>query len=274
MKFQMKRKSYYTISIIILTIGFFLIETYMFSDEKEASEISYKTEDSEKTNPFYLPTSTTDQVVHHNHYSLSYNEVHEQAEWVAYELKKSHVISGEKRKRPFFEVDPLVKTNSAHWRNYKNSGYDRGHFCPAGDRKFSLTAYNQTFYTSNVSPQKHDFNSGVWNRLEQKIRSWAKIYNGVFVVTGGVLDNGLKTIGEEKISVPNYFYKIVLDNRKGNYELIAFLIPHKETKDNLKNFVVPVDRIEDITGIDFFPALSDVNENKEESEKGIDDWSF
>ncbi|NAS31431.1 DNA/RNA non-specific endonuclease [Flavobacteriaceae bacterium R38] len=228
---------------------------------------------TEKTNTFYLPTSTTNQVVHHNYYSLSYNEVYEQAEWVAYELKKSD-ISSINRKRPYFEVDPLVKTKSAHWRNYKNSGYDRGHFCPAGDRKFSIEAYNQTFYTSNISPQKHSFNSGVWNRLEQMVRRWAKRYDGVFVVTGGVLNSNLKTIGGEEVAVPDYFYKVILDNRKGDYKLIAFLVPHKETKEDLRNFVVPVDELEKLTGIDFFPELPDAIENKEEASKGIRNWKF
>jgi endonuclease G len=40
-----------------------------------------------------LPTSTTGQVIHHQFYSLSYNEEYEQAEWVAYELNKEHITS-------------------------------------------------------------------------------------------------------------------------------------------------------------------------------------
>ncbi len=267
----MKGKTFYTVSIIILTIGFFLIDEYFFKEK--SFTIPENETSSKEINTFYLPSSTTNTIIHHQHYSFSYNEKYEQSEWVAYELKKSH-LSNISRERPYFEVDPLVKTGSASWRNYKNSGYDRGHFCPAGDRKFSKTAYNETFYTSNIAPQKHSFNSGIWNRLEQKVRYWAKKYDGVFVVTGGVLKKELRSIGSEKVAVPNYFYKIILDNRKGDYKLLAFLIPHHNTNKSLKQFVVPVDEIEKLTGIDFFPNLLDKVENEQERIKGINNWRF
>src|SRR5690606_20614093 len=73
----------------------------------------------------FHPTSTKGQVVNHTYYTLSYNEKHEQAEWVAYELK-SGISSYSDFKRPYFIEDPKVKTRSADWRNYKNSGYDKG----------------------------------------------------------------------------------------------------------------------------------------------------
>ena len=141
----------------------------------------------------FLPTSTTGQIVKHNGYSLSYNEDHEQAEWVAHSLSKDD-IQYIKRKRPYFIADPKVKTTSAGWRNYKKSGYDKGHLCPAGDKRYTKEAHDETFYTSNISPQKHDFNAGIWNKLEQKTRYWAKKYNHLYVITGGILEKNLKTI--------------------------------------------------------------------------------
>lgn len=83
----------------------------------------------------FLPTSITNQIVKHSYYTLSYSEKHEQAEWVAYELKKNYVKNNDFR-RPYFIEDPKVKTGSADWRNYKKSGYDKGHLCPAGDMEF------------------------------------------------------------------------------------------------------------------------------------------
>lgn len=271
----MKKKYFYTIAIAILTIAFFLIDNYWLPEKKPpTNNKSHSNNDLKKiTNAFYLPSSTTNEVIHHNYYSFSYNERYEQAEWVAYELKSIH-LSDSSRKRPYFEQDPYVRTASADWRNYKNSGYDRGHFCPAGDRRFSKEAYDETFYTSNVAPQKHSFNSGVWNRLEQKVRYWAKKYDGVFVVTGGVLESNLETIGSEGVAVPKYFYKVLLDNRKGDYKLLAFLIPHKQTDKDLRSFVVPVDTIEQLTKIDFFPKLPDAIERKKEAIKGIEHWKF
>ena len=132
-------------------------------------------------------------IIRHKHYFLSYSEEHEQAEWAAYYLtgktKEQHHYE-----RPYFKQDPLVDTESAHWRNYKDSGYDKGHLVPAADMRFSEEAYNETFLTSNVSPQNSAFNAGIWNRLEQKIRYWADKYGALFIVTGGILQDNLITI--------------------------------------------------------------------------------
>lgn len=227
----------------------------------------------ENTNEYYLPTSTTNQIIHHKNYSLSYSEPHEQAEWVAYELKASH-ISSTNHKRPYFEIDNAVKTGAAHWRNYKKSGYDRGHLCPAGDRRFTQEAHDETFLTSNISPQEHQFNAGIWNRLEQKVRYWAKKNNGVFVVTGGILKNGLKTIGDEGVAVPNQFYKVILDNTKGEIKVLAFIMNHENSDLPLYKFVVSVDEVEALTGIDFFPQLDDAIEDKLEASSSYKNWSF
>ena len=221
----------------------------------------------------YLPTSTTNQIVKHRYYTLSYNEPYEQAEWVAYELKKAYVTNNN-FKRPFFNEDPKVKTGSAHWKNYKNSGYDKGHLVPAGDMGFDVNAYNDTFLTSNISPQLHHFNDGVWNRLEQKVRYWAVKYNGVYVITGGILDKSLKTIGNENVSVPKYFYKVLMKRSGNSTNMIAFLVPNEASQRPLYEFVVSVDRLEKMTGIDFFPALEDKMENKLESSDDYKAWSF
>lgn len=219
----------------------------------------------------FMPTSTTGQIVKHNYFTLSYHEKSEQAEWVAYELKKDFIRKNN-FKRPFFVDDPKVKTSSADWRNFKNSGYDKGHLCPAGDMQFNINAYNDTFYTSNVSPQLRAFNGGIWNRLEQKVRYWAEIYDGVYVVTGGVLNTSLNTIGREQVAVPDFFYKIVLNRSKGNFKVIAFLMPNKKSEKPLYDFVVSVDSIEKMTGIDFFPALDDKIENDLEKRTDYKSW--
>ncbi len=245
-----------------------------FLAEEEKAEVVLEGEIvKNNTNEYFLPTSTTGEIIHHEGYSLSYSETHEQAEWVAYELKKSH-LSSTNYKRPYFEIDEAVKTGAASWRNYKNSGYDRGHLCPAADRRYSKLAHDETFLTSNISPQEHQFNSGIWNTLEQKVRYWASKYDGVFVVTGGVLKGNMKTIGAEHVAVPNQFYKVLIDNNSGKTKMIAFLMLHEDSNKPLYEFVVPVDEVEAITGIDFFPELEDSLENKLEASKSYKYWSF
>ena len=258
-----------------------LIVSCRFENEEaiksvEVEESSNKETSKEKSSYFdFLPSSTTNQIVKHNGYILSYSEENEQAEWVAYELKKSELnYNNNDFKRPFFIEDPKVSSASADWKNYRKSGYDKGHLCPAGDRKYSKSAFEETFYTSNISPQLHDFNEGVWNRLEQKVRYWAGKYDGIYVVTGGILDENLPTIGYEDVTVPNYFYKVLLDENNGEYKMIAFLVPHQDSDLPLYEFVVSVDEIEKRTGIDFFPKLDDVDEVRLEKNSDYKNWSF
>jgi endonuclease G len=94
------------------------------------------------------------------------------------------------------------------------------------------------------------------------------------VITGGVLNYGLKTIGKEKVSVPKYFYKILLDDSQGTFKMIGFLIPAEDSNKPLYDFVVTVDEIEAMTGIDFFPKLADKTENQLEKSNLYKDWSF
>jgi endonuclease G len=264
------RKVIYTIITLLFAVGFYIYDTYspINSNPKNESNVEVT---SKNTN--LLPTSTTDQIVHHTHYSLSYHETYEQAEWVAYELTKKQLANAN-FKRPYFVQDPKVHSKSAHFKNYKNSGYTKGHLCPAGDMQFSLEAFNDTFLTSNISPQSYEFNSGVWNRLEQKVRYWAEKYTKLYVITGGILSDDLKTIGYEQVAVPNYFYKIVLDNHSTKIKAIAFLIPHENSDKALYKFVTSIDQIESLTGIDFFASLPDAIENSIEQSSSYINWSF
>ncbi|WP_247666530.1 DNA/RNA non-specific endonuclease [Aquimarina sp. MMG015] len=266
----MKRKYIYPLMVLIVTVSFYYTEKYL--DETKGDYTNGKIEDKE-LGFFYLPTSTTNAIISHDNYILSYSEKHEQPEWVAYELKKEHLSKNE-FKRPFFEVDDKVRSSSADWRNYKNTGYDKGHLCPAADRRFTYDAFEETFLTSNISPQNHEFNAGIWNQLEQKTRYWAKIYNGVYVITGGILTDDLKTIGYEAVSVPKYFYKVILDYSSKKPKMVAFLIPNKDTNKRLSSFVVTTDSIEKLSGIDFFPELSDDLENKLEASSATNGWRF
>jgi len=260
------RKVVYTVITLLFAVGFYFYDGFAFENV-----VSNKT--VKVTGFNFLPTSTTGQVVHHQFYALSYHEKYEQAEWVAYELTKEQLL-GRAIKRPYFEQDPKVTTQSAHYRNYKDSGYNKGHLCPAGDRKFSAEAYHETFFTSNISPQTHEFNSGVWNRLEEKVRYWTQKTEKLYIVTGGILLPNLKTIGSEKVAVPKYFYKIILDYNGAETKAIAFLVPHEKSEKGLYQFFTSIDEIETLTGIDFFPELPDEIENKIEKSSDYKHWAF
>lgn len=265
-----QNKLIYSILIIICIVGFWLFEN--FYTPAPYSPPAGETLSS-SVPEFFVPVSANGNFVAHNTYALSYVEEYEQAQYVIYRLDAEH-LTYEDRKRPYFVEDPKVRTKSADWRNYKGSGFDRGHLCPAGDRRFSEYAYNETFYTSNISPQNKAFNAGVWNRLELQVRRWAKRYKSVYVATAGVLNADLPQIGEEDVAVPEYFYKIVARGEGEAVSVIAFLIPHRESSKPLKDFVVPVDKIESLTGIDFMPGLADDYEARIESANAYGKWKF
>jgi endonuclease G len=157
--------------------------------------------------------------------------------------------------------------------DYPGKDYDRGHLCSAEDMSFSQEATDTTFYMSNMTPQIGSFNRGIWKKLEMKVRDWVKKYKELYVVSGAVLKNGLPKIGPNKdISVPMQFYKVILVITKTDKKMIAFLFPHRKSDAALATFAVPVDSIEKITGIDFFPALPNELEKELESKVVLDGW--
>jgi len=220
----------------------------------------------------YLPTSTTNQIIEHTYFILSYSERNEQAEWVAYELTKSRVY-GEVSRTDNFREDPLVKTGSATLNDYKGSGYDRGHLAPAGDMKFSKTAMSESFYMSNMSPQIPGFNRGIWKKLEGQVRIWAVENEHIYIVTGGILSSKIGSIGNS-VTIPKYYYKVILDYKEPGIKAIALILPNEKGTKQLDEYVVTIDRVENLTGIDFFPALPDDLENKLEADSDPSKWSF
>ena len=215
----------------------------------------------------------SEQVVSHQAYSLSYNEQHEQASWVAYELTASEVRGTTKRKDSF-RPDSKVITGSASLADYKGSGYDRGHLAPAADMKWSSSTMSESFFMSNMSPQEPGFNRGIWKRLEAQVRAWAINNQSVYVATAGVLKGNLPTIGRNGVSIPNYYYKVILDYNGPELKGIGFLIPNRKASSSLESFAVSIDKVEQATGINFFHSLPDEIENTIEASLDLTLWSF
>lgn len=229
----------------------------------------------DKKERYYLPTSTTGNVTHRKYYSLSYNDRHEIPEWVAYELTAADLkVKNVKRSKRFL-VDQSVKGRSASHGDYINSGYTRGHMAPAGDMAFDKEAMRETFYMSNMAPQLRVYNNGIWKELEEQGRDWAYEDKRLYVVTGPIIDKIKTWIGKSEVGVPKAFYKIFLDMEGSEQKAIAFVIPHEKCERHLREYAVPIDEVERLTGIDFFgELLEDDVEAKMESTFDTDDWSF
>jgi endonuclease G, mitochondrial len=219
----------------------------------------------------YIPTSKSNvEIVRHTAFILSYQEEYELASWVLHKLVKEAAYGREQRSNEFIP-DPKVESGSAVTQDYSRSGYDRGHLCPAGDFRHDKELQDETFYMSNMAPQAPDFNRGIWNDLENKVRSWVKKRGELIIVTGPILRKNLPTIGRmNQIAVPEKFYKIIYDPARE--EAIAFLFPNEGSVELVKSFTISIDELEVMTGIDFFEKLPDLLERKIESDNNINDW--
>lgn len=196
------------------------------------------------------------QVVRHVGYTLAYDECHEQPRWVAYLLTRERVHGTVPRKgNDRFLPDTTITTGSAVPWSYGEE-YDRGHLAPAADMKWSVQAMRESFLMSNMSPQEHAFNEGIWCRAEDQVRRWADEYDSLYVITGPVLEYDLPQVCDGKgncISVPRWYYKVVYDPVR--HAAIALLIEHRNSKRPLTDFAVTIDEVEQATGIDFFPGI-------------------
>ena len=218
-----------------------------------------------------LPTNNKGLTIKHTYYTLSYSSNDKQAEWVAYSLTPM-LINGSQKRASKFKADPLI-TDPVGPSSYTKSGYDRGHLCPAADMKLSAVSMNESFYMSNMSPQAPSFNRGIWSKLEDKVRDWALQKNGVYVVTGPLLNKSCGLVARS-ITVPCAYYKIIFKQTKEGVEAIAFMLPNAGSSLPLKEFVISIDELEALTGIDFFAALPDKEEEKFESRVLTNNWQW
>lgn len=214
-------------------------------------------------------TPAADCVVDRLGYALGYSEEHEQAAWVMYRMTREETLTHAMARTDDFREDPNIITFSALPSDYSRSGYDRGHLAPAEDMKFSEVTMRDSFYMSNMSPQKPVFNRGVWKKLEKEVRRYAYNEGSVFVITGPILERGLKKIGEaNKVSVPRRFFKIVYDETPPR-KMIAFILPNEGTVQSLTSFVTTVDEVEQLSGLNFFAELED-----EDALESVADYSL
>jgi endonuclease G len=213
-----------------------------------------------------------EQHVKHLFYTLSYNEGYELASWAAYQLTPEQAKATGTFKEKYVE-DPLVQTGSASVKDYRDAGFIMGQLVPPEDMRMNQEAVEETFLTSNTVPHKPVFNKNIWKRLENLIREWSKEGNTLYIAAGPVIsDAPFGTFGPNKISIPERYYKVVLDIR--GERAIGFVFRNNVSSGTLKAFALSVDEVEKITGIDFFPALHDDLENKVEASTDFNKWNF
>jgi endonuclease G len=192
---------------------------------------------------------------------------------VAWHLTKNHTYGSFQRKNEVFAEDDDIQGVRATNMDYYNSRYDRGHMCPAGDNKWDKTAMEQSFLFTNICPQNHGLNKYEWNDLEIQCREWAREYGAIDVVCGPIYSTtgDQKTIGKNKVWVPDAFFKVVLC-RGRDPKAIGFIYENRGGQQRMSDCMCTVDDVERLTGIDFYPLLADDVERRIEAEASLREW--
>lgn len=180
-----------------------------------------------------------------------------------------------------YEVQEVYRTNQYF---FSGTGYTRGHMLASADRQSSYESNAQTFLYTNMQPQLYYFNGGIWAELELKVRSWVKnTYDTLYVCRGGTIDKSKDILETTRtgLIVPKYFFMAILCKNKsqanGGYKAIGFYLEHRNgyaDEKNLKPYIVSIDRLEELTDIDFFCNLPDYIENQVEKDVIPTTWGF
>ena len=161
-----------------------------------------------------------------SYYVQSYNSSRSIPNWVSWHLDASTFTGATKRLDNFAAFTGLPQgAFAAQSTSYQNSGFDRGHNVPSGDRTSSVNANSATFLMTNIIPQAPQNNQGPWEQLESYLRVKVLEGNEVYVImgsygAGGVGNNGSATsIAGGKIAVPSNVWKVAVIIPAGNTDL-------------------------------------------------------
>lgn len=203
---------------------------------------------------------------------LDFDEGTKVPDWVGYYLTRQE-LTGTATRRNDFHPDPeLPPGKRSELADYRHSGYDRGHMAPAADFKRSDAAMSATFVLSNMAPQRPNLNRHIWQYLEADVRSLVQADGQAWIFTGPLyIDSDsariapADSIGPDRVAVPTHFFKVILaEPAAGDFQAYAFIIPNSLTRipGHPKDYLVSVDHVEHLTGLDFFALLPDSIENR------------
>lgn len=211
-------------------------------------------------------------------FTVGYSDKRGNPLWVAYRLKPVPGNAPLLKRPSHFGTDKRAGNQVTHG-DYDKSGYDRGHMAPnyAISALYGKQAQAETFMMTNITPQKPNLNRKVWQRLEEvEIKYFTRLAPTIWVTTGPVFDDAIEYLKTaHNVEIPDAFYKLYAMQNGGKTYLLAFLIPQTvKGNEPLDRYVVTVDRIEELTGLDFFHELEDSEENALEAALNPQPWNI
>lgn len=223
-------------------------------------------------------------------YCLAYDRKKFHSRWVAFRFDNSTRPKTVSRKpyeqRPQYPADPQLPAQYALPDDISFNGYQHGHLCASADRLYSRTANDNTFYLTNMSPQTGNFNSKYWTGFEAFVQGKgrsATFCDTLYVVKGGTIADGQtlrRYVAGGRMPVPKYYFIALLKVKGEAYNAIAFWVEHKDygntspTTERLAAHAVSVDRLEALTGLDFFHNLPDAVEKAVEQRCDLASWGL
>lgn len=215
-------------------------------------------------------------------YSLEYNVEARHARWVCFSFDTK--INKIKTKRSeAWGWDPLIPSKYEVVRNdFEKKFFARGHLVASFDRVFSAEANQQTFYYTNMSPQRHAFNEGIWQQMEQIVQAWGRKLSAndiLYVAKGGTINSNQieNKRSADKIVVPKYYWMALLKKENNGWSSMAFLVEHEKPQraTRLLPYAISIAELEAFTGLDFFFNLPDDIEHdieRQQPKDNITSW--
>ena len=214
-----------------------------------------------------------EQILSRKGYVTSYNKDTKLPNWVAWRLTAAHISGEARRPGNAWHEDTDVPMPRATYSDYKGSGWSRGHMCPAGDNKWDSDAMYETFLYTNCCPQNANLNSGTWNQIEISCRRWAEKYGEVDIICGPIFFRQFQqTIGDNKVVVPNAFFKVIVCRSGDSPKGIGFICRNTDGNTKKDLYVNTIHEVERITGITFFPHLPKALEDSVKNKADLSDW--
>ena len=219
-----------------------------------------------------IKKGTPEQIKEYTGFTVSFNKDNHTPNYVAWELLGNEIAYDIERSNKFWQDNEIEGCPTT--KDYTNSGYDRGHLCPAADQKWSREAMTDCFVMANICPQDHDLNAGAWNTLENKERQWAQRDSAIMIIAGPIYDdNDTKRIGNAGVRVPSAFFKAFLAPYIDQPRAIAFVYPNMSSPGNMQDYAMSIDDLEEYLGYDLFSALPDDIENLVEAKYSFTEWN-
>ncbi len=216
----------------------------------------------------------TVRVLTNRGYAVGYSEARANPLWAAYRVADLARIPEAPKRPEKFEADRRTAARVGP-EAYSGSGYDRGHLAPnyAIATRYGAAAQRETFLMSNIAPQRHALNAGLWQELERRIATnWPARYGEVWVLTGPVFGPQPAKL-KGGVEVPEAFFKIVIDENEGRLRTLAFLVPQETPADaDPARFLTTIAEIQRRTGLDFLAELDDAAEQAVEAARAEKVW--